>query len=103
MLGVECALGPPVEDSIRLREHARGCQVVIAPAHLAGGHSRTAEAGPCPIRTRQHYPHLPDSRVAVDDDEQLGPVDRPGASGNRSLRPRDPSSLIVGAVDDHAR
>ena len=96
-------LGPPVEYQIRVQEHAGGRQVVVAPAGLSGGYLRPAKAAPCPVRSRQHEAYLLDIRIAVDNDEQLRPVDRLGTSGNWSLRPGHPCSLALSAVDDHAQ
>src|ERR1700730_8922373 len=76
VLSIECALGAPVEDQIGVQEHAGGREVMVAPPRLAGGYSRAAQALPFPIRSRQHNTQLLDIRVAVDDYQQLSPVDR---------------------------
>src|SRR6516225_7689312 len=103
MLFIECALGAPVEDRIRVEKDPGRREVVIEPARLAGGYFCTAEAFPKYIQPRQHDPHLLDIRIAVDNDQQLRPVDPLAASRDCSLRPGNPSSLTFRAVDDHAR
>jgi hypothetical protein len=90
-------LGPPVEYQIRVQEHAGGRQVVVAPAGLSGGYLRPAKAAPCPVRSRQHEAYLLDIRIAVDNDEQLRPVDRLGTAATaacvRAIHARSLSAL----------
>jgi len=76
---------------------------MVAPPRLAGGYSRAPQALPFPIRSRQHNTQLLDIRVAVDDHQQLSPVDRLRARVNGSLGPGDPNSLAFGMVDNHFR
>src|SRR5215813_2404401 len=73
VMRVECALGPPAEDRIRVQKNPGGGQEVIIAAHLAGRYLGTAEVVPLPLRLCQNETHLLHPRVAVDDDQELRP------------------------------
>src|SRR4029077_13664294 len=82
---VERALGAPVEDGIVVQKHSHGGQEVVIAAHLAGRYLDPAEIVPFALRLRQDQAHLLDSRVAVDDHQDLRPIDRVPARGDRRL------------------
>src|SRR6516162_4618620 len=67
MLRIECALGPPVEDCIRVQKDPDRRQVVVEPAPLSGRYFRAAEAFPRPVGTGQYDAHLLDIGIVVDD------------------------------------
>src|SRR5215472_11163362 len=86
VLRIECALGSPVEDKIGVQKDTGGSEVVVAPAHLAGRYSRATKAVPRSVRARQHDAHLLGAWIAVDDDNELGTVNRLAPSSNCILR-----------------
>src|SRR5262249_10266913 len=76
VLGIECALGSPVEDKIGMQKDTGGSEVVVTPARLAGRYARATKAVPRSVRARQHDAHLLGARIAIDDDKELGTIDR---------------------------
>src|SRR5439155_24887201 len=100
---VEGALGTPVEDRIAVAEHSGRSEEMITPARLPGRDLAAAEIVPLSLRLRQNEAHLLDLWAAVDNDQELRPVNREAAPIDGSLGPGDPLLLDFGPVDDHLR
>src|SRR5206468_1608054 len=71
---VEGALRAVVENRLSMGEHPGGGDVVVEPPGLAGRDLAAADDEPGRIGPRQDDAELLDLRVAIDHDQQLGPV-----------------------------
>jgi len=97
MLGVERPRSAPVEDQIGVRKDPSWRHVITAPARLAGRNVAAAEVLPRSVGARQHEAQLLHVGIAIDDDEDLRPVDVLIADGDRGPRQRNPR-LPLGEV-----
>src|SRR5215472_6320677 len=92
-----------VEDKIGMQKDTGGSEIVVTPARLAGRYAPATKAVPRSVRARQHDAHLLSARIAIDDDKELGTIDRLALSSKCIQRSRNPRSFVLGVVGDRAR